>query len=171
MSEAGKGDKTTKVVRRWRHWLPYLALGLVLTGLGVGYLIWSNQSVVDRQAIRQAPFTVYAPKSSPAGFAIIDEKTELSDDLLTYSFSNQAQDREIVVTVQPLPPSFDMQQLICSGTVSSTSTKNGMLYDLSTSGSGKFLLNTGDTLIFFTSSTTIDTATVNSLASDLVRHE
>lgn len=151
------------------RWVPYAALVVTVLGAGVFYIFWNNRSVVDKSVVDQATFTVYTPKSAPSGFSIDSAKTELSGELLTYSFSSEKQDKSISVTVQPLPPNFDMQQLIGSGTVTSTSTNNGILYDLSAGGVSKFLLNTGDALIFFTAPGRIDTATVNSLASSLVR--
>lgn len=143
--------------------------GVILLLGGIWY--WYNsQSIIDRQIVNQANFTVYAPKSVPSGYSLQDDKTKVSRSMLTYSFASQSvEDDVIIVTVQPKPASFDMQQLVGSGTVNTTSTPLGLMYNLSVSGHSQYLVDTGSSLIFLTSSTEIDAVTVNKLVNDLVK--
>lgn len=162
--------KTTRAT--WLRPVFYVGAALIVLGLA-GYFFQSNRPVIDRSITKDASFPVYVPKSSPAGYEINTEKTKLSSDTLTYTFSakNDQKSDDIVVTVQPLPKNFSMQKLIGSGSVTTTNTDNGTLYDLSASQKSQYLLNTGDALIFFTSTSVIDTSAINHLASDLVKQD
>lgn len=157
-------------------WAKITALSLV--GLGVAavavYMVLDSQPIISKQATEGATFPVYVPTKTPAGYVVEPVKTSLTSDMLTYTFvpdSNKDASNEIVVTVQPLPKDFNMTKLIGSGSVTTTTTNNGTLYDLSTSKKSQYLLNTGDALIFFTSAGSIDTLTINSLVADLVKQK
>ena len=147
----------------------YLSIGIIIVVGGAGYLIWNGRSLIDSQITEEASFAVYTPKQAPSGYVLDKNKTKLSKDTLTYVLVNKSNDKDIIVTVQPIPKNFDMKKLIGSGTVTTTSTPNGALYDLSASGKSQYLLNTGDSLIFFTSTHSIDAAAINTLATDMVK--
>ncbi len=174
MSRSGEPSTKARTLKRrlgrWpkRVWIVGAGVG-VLVLVVVVYLVVNNQPVLDKHLATKADFPVYAPKVVPSGYNLDATKTQLSDQSLTYTFTSTAAAKDIVVTVQPLPKNFDMSKLVGSGSVNSTTTDNGVLYNLSAAGNSQYLLNTGDALIFFTSTGTIDTATINSLVSDLAR--
>jgi hypothetical protein len=172
MQKPGTLLRRRTVVKRWQ-WISIGVAGFVVivttTAVLLIYKPWTPTSIIDRTIVEQASFPVYTPTTIPSGFVLDATRTQLSNGALTYSFIQKATNKEIVVTVQPVPANFDMKKLIGNGTVTTTATNNGTLYDLSSGGKSQFLLNTGDALIFFTSDGSIDTATVNTLASDLKR--
>lgn len=144
------------------------AVGLALVGWLIYYFA-AAPSLIDKSIIKDISFPAYVPTRAPSGYKIEPGSVKSSGETLTYTFQSNEDDRGIVVTVQPLPKDFNMKQLIGSGSVTTTNTDNGVLYDLSASQKTQYLLNTGDALVFFTSSSPIDTSTINSLASDLVK--
>lgn len=130
---------------------------------------WLNRPLIDKSIVKDATFPVYIPKEAPEGYKLDSGQTKLDSDMLVYEFVSQDHGGRVVVTVQPMPTSFDMQKLIGSGSVSSTSTELGALYDLSVSSNSKFLLDTGDTLVFLTSDRRIETSTITAIANNLNR--
>lgn len=163
------------IVVRWlatkksrRIMLAVLA-GVILLA-GTSWYWYSNQSVVDRQLVSEANFTVYAPKAAPAGYRVDDKRTVLRNGVLSYGFVDESSPaKNITVTVQAKPSGFDMVKMTGGGSVSSRAVDAGTLYDLSAGGSSQFLLDSGEGLIFITSADSIDNSTVNSLANSLVR--
>ena len=95
----------------------------------------------------------------------------MNGEVLSYVLINQATNKQITVTVQPKPSNFDMSQMTKGGSVESVTVQLGILYNLSAGGSTRFLLNTGDTLIFMTSPESVDTETVTNLANSLTRFD
>lgn len=130
---------------------------------------WDNRPLLDPELTREADFPVYAPKAPPSGYKLEKDKTSLSDDVLTYVFDDKSGDSDITVTVQPRPANFDMSQMVQGGSIDAISTNRGMIYNLSIGGSSRYLLDSGDALIFFTSPSQIDKQTIVSLADSLSR--
>ncbi len=136
--------------------------------IALGYWYWDSQSsVVGREIASEASFTVYAPKHSPAGYQIERDQVNLGNNILSYEFSSQSADNPITVTVQPRPSGFDVAELTKGGSINSTVTDNGALYDLSVGGVSQYLLDTGDSLVYLTSPGSVDVATINQLANSL----
>lgn len=158
-----------EVPKRSRRLLWLLVGAIVVVGaIGAGiYYYIATSPAISRSVVNEAEFSVYAPNHAPSGFHVDDDRTNLSDTMLSYVFVGQSDEREITVTVQPTPAGFDMSQLIGSGSINSTTTSNGTLYDLSAGGTSRHLLNTGDALVFLTSAQNIDTTTINQLAQSL----
>lgn len=140
---------------------------IALSTAGAGYYIWSQQPIIDRNVIKDARFSVYAPTATPKGYALNDDETRLGGGTLTYSFSDVDDESKITVTVQPKPSGFDMRQMTKDGSINTTATTNGTLYNLSAGGMSKHLLDTGESLVFLTSPVEIDSATVAAFASSL----
>lgn len=164
---SGLKNQLTKRTTRWT--LIGVTTGVVVVAAIIGYNVWANHSVVERRLIREAGFPVYAPRSAPKGFTIDTGRTQLNGEVLSYVLINQATNKQITVTVQPKPSNFDMSQMTKGGSVESVTVQLGILYNLSAGGSTRFLLNTGDTLIFMTSPESVDTETVTNLANSLTR--
>lgn len=161
--------------RRVRLKFRYKALiGVTLLTSIAGVAVYyqnSNQPIIDKTVVSKAKFTVYSPSKPPEGYTLAKESVRLDDQTLSYKFVGNDQNRVITVTVQPLPSNFDMARLIGGGSVPSSVTQNGTLYNLSTKSNSQYLLNTGDSLVFFTSTTPIDSATISHLANSLTRQK
>lgn len=139
---------------------------LLVSGFGIWY--WYNSAaVVDREIASAADFTVYSPRQAPSGYQLEAEQTSLNNDILTYKFTSQSNRTDIVVTVQDRPEGFSMSEISKGGSISSTAMSSGTLYDLSTGDTSKYLLDTGLSLVYITSSGSINTATINSLVNNL----
>lgn len=157
---------------QWRRVLQsrYIVIGglvVVIIVLAGAYYVWVNRPLLDADITDRAKFTVYVPTTSPNGYDLEKDLTVVSDDTLTYSFANRYDNATITVTVQPRPSHFDMKQMAEGGSVNSTATQNGTLYNLSAEGTSKYLLDMGDSLVFITSAKNINTATINALAASL----
>ena len=151
-----------------RNIIGLAAIGFV-AGVGLfSYFLWSSP-VIDRSLVKDAEFSVYAPRKAPDGYVLQEDLTRYSSNTLTYGFLSPEDGGKIVVTVQPLPNGFDMTQMTEGGSIDRTNTPQGTLYNLSAGGASKYLLNTGDSLIFLTSDSSISTASINSLVEDLVK--
>ncbi len=142
---------------------------LVCIVLGMYFYLRSAHTLLDTSTVRQTSFTVYAPVVAPMGLMLQKGSTVVSDTTVTYALVNKSDGAVITVTVQPRPPSLDMRQMTEGGAVTSSILSNGTLYDLSTSGASKHLLDTGDSLVFITSMQAVNTATITALASSLKR--
>lgn len=152
---------------RYTKWI-LLVVVASLAIIAIGYWYWESRlSVVGREIASEASFTVYAPKHAPAGYQIERDQVNLGNNILSYEFSSQSADKRITVTVQPRPPGFDVAELTKGGSISSTVTDNGALYDLSVGGVSQYLLDTGDSLVYLTSPGSVDVATINQLANSL----
>ncbi len=145
-----------------------LVLALAISAGAVVYW-WFDRPLIDMSIVKDATFPVYIPKEAPEGYKLDSSQTKLDSDMLVYEFTGQDHEGRVVVTVQPMPADFDMQKLIGSGSVGSTSTALGSLYDLSVSSNSKFLLDAGDTLIFLTSDRRIETSTITAIVNSLNR--
>ena len=164
---AGAGKRPALLTKRRLLWLALLLI--VIGGVTTYILLRSRPALIDQALIAEAGFPVYTPQRAPSGYTLDVSRTSVSSTAMTYTFTAKDGQSSIVVTVQPLPASFDMQKLIGSGTVTTTTTSNGTLYDLSAGGKSQYALNTGDALLFFTSTTAINAATINALVADLAR--
>ena len=161
-----------RLTKRTIRWMAVLVIAvIIIAGVVIGYIVWSSHSVIERQIIREADFPVYAPRSEPDGFVVSREETRLGGGVLSYVLTNEATGKDITVTVQPRPSDFDMSQMTKGGSVESVVTQNGTIYNLSVAGSARFLLNTSDTLVFLTSSESVEIATVTVLVNSLVRFD
>lgn len=147
-----------------------VVIGLVLLAAAIWYW-YDKQPIIDRDTISSADFTVYVPSKAPAGYTLREEQTSLSNGILTYGFQDESSDSDIIVTVQTKPSGFDMSQLSKDGSITSSSTSVGQLYNLSVGNSSQYLLDTGDSLLYITSPNNIDTSTVNSLANSLSKYD
>ncbi len=157
---------------RWSRKKKVLTGVLIVVGIGVVFgaiFFFHRPPVIDRDIVKEAAFPVYTPKTLPTDYLVDESETKLGNGALTYTLVNKNNNATIAVTVQPLPKNFNMTKLIGNGSVSATTTKNGTLYDLSVMGNGQYLLNTGDALVFFRSSKSIDTEVINTLAANLVK--
>ena len=164
---AGAGKRPALLTKRRLLWLALLLI--VIGGVTTYILLRSRPALIDQALIAEAGFPVYTPQRPPSGYTLDASRTDVSSTAMTYTFTAKDSQSSIVVTVQPLPANFDMQKLIGSGTVTTTTTSNGTLYDLSAGGKTQYALNTGDALLFFTSTTAINAATINALVADLAR--
>lgn len=135
---------------------------------GVGAWYWYNSaSVVDREVVEAADFTVYSPRRAPVGYQLQEDKTSLKNGILTYEFAGESSRADIVVTVQDRPEGFSMSEISKGGSISSTAMDSGTLYDLSAGEAAQYLLDTGVSLVYITSPGSINTGTINSLANSL----
>ncbi len=134
-----------------------------------GYLFWTSQPIVEKRIIDKADFPVYLPNKLPEGLTLQRDQTQASKDMLSFVLYSSKTDQDIAVTVQPRPEGFNMQQMIGSGSVKSRAISVGIFYDLSANGSNKYLVDTGESLIFITTSEVIDEATIGRLADSLSR--
>lgn len=143
-------------------------LGVLLVAAGVWYW-YDSQPIISRSLVSEADFSVYAPKKAPVGYKLQDEQVKLSNGLLNYGFIDEINDKHIAVTVQSKPSGFNIEQMSEGGSISSTATPNGTIYNLSAGGASRYLLDAGGTLIYLTSPESIDTSTINQLASSLIK--
>lgn len=151
------------------HSIIVLSAFALLLALAVVAYRWANRPLISHEIVQQATFPVYVPREVPDGYALEGDKTKLDGNMLTYTFAKEADGRQIVVTVQPVPEGFDMQKLIGSGSINSISTTVGVLYDLSVGSGSKYLVNTGEVLVFLTSTVRIDTPTATTIVNSLSR--
>ena len=146
--------------------LAVLASVILLGGVWYWY---DSRVVVDRAVLAEASLKVYSPRQAPDGYRVASDQTSLRQGILSYTFTNDTENSDITVTVQDKPINFDMGQLTHGGTVNSTLTDKGTLYDLSAGGINKYLLDTGTSLIFITTPSDVVRETVDSLVRDLRR--
>lgn len=125
--------------------------------------------VIERSLARDVPFTVYSPTSDPDGYALDRSRVNSTSSTFSYIFNHVEDGSTLTVTIQPRPDSFDMTSLSEGGSINSTVTKNGTVYNLSAANSHQYLLDTGSSLVFFRSTRAIDAITVNGLADSLVK--
>lgn len=133
------------------------------------YYMWSKRSVLSYDIVSGAGFSVYAPQDPPRGYALDKDTIVSTRNTLSYTFEADTPEKGITITAQPIPPGFDMSRQIDKGSIQSVPVKSGTLYNLSTGGSSQYMLNTGDSLIFITSPSNTDMATISSLADSLVK--
>ena len=143
-----------------------LVLGVIV---GVVFIVLSNQPMISKQALTETNFPVYVPKRIPPGYQLSEESVSATSEVVSYSLVGDQADNSFTITVQPTPGRFNMAQLIEGGQVKGYQTSSGTLYDLTTSKSYQYLLDTGDTLVFITSKNATDIATVKSIAENLTR--
>lgn len=144
-------------------------IGLLIIVIAVVYTVLVSQPLVSPTKAKEANFSIYSPKNTPNGYKFLDERVNYSNSTFSYIFAEEDGGSELTVTIQPKPKSFDMSAMSEGGSINSTSTKNGALYNLSASGASQYLLDTGESLVFFRSAKAIDNATMSSLADDLVK--
>ena len=169
------GPTTHAVVGRHRSGLRHrtkiviLILGgsLVLGG-GALYFIMRPQPLLDPALVGKVNFPVYAPKTLPNGYTLKKDSQQVNQGVFVYELDGPAQ-QTIAVTLHSSPDGFDMTKMMEGGSISSTATPVGPMYNLSAGGTSKYLLDVGSELIFLTSPTKIDTATINALASSLAK--
>lgn len=164
---------TSRATGRLRLTKKRLVIGaislLVISVALASYYFWSTRPLIERRIIDQADFPVYAPQQAPSGYRLNSDKTQVTDTVLTYVFTDQSNNADITVSVQAKPATFDMSQLTKGGSITSTAVKSGTLYNLSAGGTSQYLLDSGDALIFLTSPANISTEKVNSLANSLAK--
>lgn len=146
-----------------------IVIAAVLVGLMVAYYIWSNKLIVDRSLIMQADFSVYVPNQPPRGYEVRREQTSLGEGILTYGFDSLEANQSVIITVQSRPEGFNISQMIKGGSVNSSTTSNGVLYDLSTGESSQYLLDTNDALVYITSPDKLEASLIGSIANSLKR--
>lgn len=149
-----------------------VSLAVIAGVLLLSILVWywyDSRTIIDRSVLADADFSVYAPKQSPRGYKTLHEETSISSGVLTYIFGSDDNQNRITVTVQEKPSNFDMAAITSSGSINPTSTPKGNLYDLSTAGSSKYLLDAGDSLLFFTSANSISNSEILELVAGLRR--
>lgn len=169
---AQRQNRPTKKTGRQKRkiWGVIIGVAVIVLGLSVGAVkFFHHPTLIDSTIVREAAFPVYTPTTIPHGYLVDKTETKLGNGALTYTLVNDTTNQTIVVTVQPQPKNFNMTKLIGNSSVGATATKNGTLYDLSVMGNGQYLLNTGDALVFFRSSKSIDTEVINALATSLAR--
>lgn len=158
-------------IRIIRSWIFWVIICVIVASVSIfGYRKFqASKPMISSQETEKVAFPVYTPRKLDSGYVIDTNKIRASGQSFAYDIRNKNNDSQITVTVQPVPSGFDMTKMTGNGTVSSTSTKNGALYNLSAGGKNQYLLNTGDALVFFTSQGEISTATINKLADELVK--
>ena len=134
-------------------------------------LFVSNQPLISKSQVKSADFPVYLPTVAPDGYKLTENSVSVGGNTVTYSLGNPETSNSIAITVQPTPGRFKMTQLVEGASVKSFDVSSGVLYDLSTEGSYKYLLDTGDTLVFLTSKSRMDLATVKTIVENLTRVE
>lgn len=144
-------------------------VGLVILVVGIVLYVIMSQPLVPASKAQEVPFSVYSPKSSPEGYSFVEERVNYSNSTFSYIFEEGDGESELTVTIQPKPDTFDMSAMSEGGSINSTSTKNGALYNLSASGNSQYLLDTGESLVFFRANKNLDSATMNSLADSLIK--
>ena len=126
-----------------------------------------DRPIVDPVVVNQANFAVYTPDNPPKGFKVVDSQTSLSRGILSFVFANEADNNKLTITVQERPGGFDSAEFTKGGSVNSMTTSNGTLYDLSIANNSQYLLDTGDALVYLTSSNRIDEPAMHALVNDL----
>lgn len=154
--------------RRARWWLAVSAVAVVLVVIGAIYLAIS-QPLIDRKVVADAGFAVYVPSKLPSGYHVDRSATVLGGNTLTYVLNAADSGKSITLTVQPMPRGFDISKMVDKVSIQSTATTSGIMYNLSSGESTQYLLDAGDTLVFITSPTKIDTATIGALVNSLVK--
>lgn len=144
-------------------------ISVLIMGVAIGYYAWTTRPLIDRQTLREVDFPVYAPSRTLSGYRLDSNQTQVTDDVLTYAMKDQSGGNEITISVQAKPSGFDMSKLTKGGSISSTAVKSGTVYNLSAGGVSKYLLDSGDALIFLTSSQHISTETIHALADSFTR--
>lgn len=146
-----------------------LVATLVLVSLVL--IILDNRPVINKSAIKGTNFPVYLPKKIPEGYQLGEESISATSNVVSYTLANRETNNSITITVQPMPGQFSMSQLAEGGQVKSYQISSGTLYDLTTEGSYKYILDTGDTLVFFRSKKPTDLDTIRYIAENLTRQK
>lgn len=140
---------------------------LLLAGSIGGWLLFGRTDAppLPKQVIAQANFPLYFPSTLPTGYTLRANSVGGDDTTVYYTLTDGTDKGAITVTLQSTPTSFDPSQIIGKNPIPTTITPVGTLYNLSTGGSSKYMLTTGKTLIFITSSTMIDGKIINTITN------
>lgn len=141
---------------------------LIMTAVSAVIYFWPDEPVLDRSLVADVDFSVYTPRKLPEGYRVDEPRTSIDEGMLTYAFVTK-ESQNITVTVQPIPENFDMSQIVGGGSITTTLLQSGTLYNLSAGKGIKYLLHTGDSLVFITSKDNIDASTVSALASSMTK--
>ena len=136
---------------------------------GLLFVALNNRPLIRTSDMQDATFPIYAPTREPDGYKLDQSATKIGPETFSFTFTDRGGQDDIVVTMQPVPGNFDMAKLIGGGSVTSTTTDLGVLYDLSTSDKAQYLLKTDKTLIFITSASSINIEAIKTLVAGLSR--
>lgn len=159
--------------RRRRIIIIVSIIGVVLAAGGAGYWYFFGRSVspLPKDVVAQATFPVYYPEKLPEGYALSADSVSGDSTAVYYTLANESTRQSVTVTMQATPPGFDAAKMIGSNPIPTTITPAGTLYNLSISGSSKYMLTNGKTLIFITSAETIDARVITAITSNLAKIE
>lgn len=148
-------------------------VSVLLVGGALGYwlLFGRSASPLPKEIVTQATFPVYYPKELPEGYTLKPNSASGDDTTVFYTLVDASGQQAVTVTMQATPPGFDAAKMMGSTPIPTTITPAGTLYDLSIGGSSKYMLTTGETLAFITSSQTIDAKIINAIVNNLAEIE
>jgi hypothetical protein len=142
---------------------------LLLVGSIGGWLLFGRTDAppLPKQIIAQADFPLYFPSTLPTGYTLKVNSVGGDTSAVYYTLVDATGKKAITITMQATPASFDASKIIGSNPIPTTIIPIGTLYNLSTGGTSKYMLNTSKTLLFITSSTAIDGKIINAITANL----
>lgn len=143
-----------------------LVAGTTYVWLFLGH---SDVSPIPQRIISRVSFPVYYPTTLPTNYTLKTDSAVGTNTTVYYTLADDAGKNAITVTLQATPATFDASKIIGSNPISTSITSTGTLYNLSAGSSSKYMLNTGKTLIFITSPTTIDGTVMNTITNNLAQ--
>jgi len=146
------------------------AVILVLSAGGATWFVISKNSThspFSKKFISSVNFPLHYPDPLPEGYIIDKKSIGENDDTAYYQLVNSNKKVSITITMQPTPNGFDAAKLTASASIPTSIVPSGTVYNLSIGGSSKYMLTTGKTLIFITSTDNTETKTINSIANSL----
>lgn len=144
-------------------------LGIVLLTAGAAYWLLFARSVppLPKEIVAQASFPVYFPKELPEGYNISPKDVVNTDGVLFYTLKTEDNKHSITVSLQAVPKDFDPTRALGEKTVPTTITSNGTLYDFSKGKATKYLLNTGNALVYITTASNVEAKEIMTIVNSL----
>lgn len=163
------------MVRRRRRKIIIIvcAISIVLAASAVGYwlLFGRSASPLPKELVAQATFPIYYPEKLPEGYTLKPGSATGDSTAVYYTLIDATGKQSITVTTQATPNGFDASKLIGASPIPTTITPNGTLYNLSAGGSTKYMLTTGEAMVFITSPGIVNASVVSSITNSFTRHD
>ena len=126
----------------------------------------TTQALPER-IVQAAGFPVLYPTPLPPHFRLDPDSVQGDDRIVSYKLTDKTASQTIVITEQAIPAGFTASSIIGSNPIPTTITKRGSLYDLSVSGSTKYMLTSDRVLVFMLSADRVPAATIQDIAQSL----
>lgn len=146
-------------------WRIAALLLVVIAGCTALFLFNQNQSIVDAATVSKVNYDVYVPEQIPDEYKLEGKASE-SNGIISYSIDKK-NGKKVTFTLQQLPAGFDMTKMIGDSKMKAIDTELGSMYDMSAGGSSRFMISTGSTLIFITSSINLESNFVRDLVNTM----